>query len=367
MACYKIYFGKEDIRRITLDAPSWDDLVQKLQHLYPSIYHPELCLQYVDDEGDKITVSSQKEYQTMVEVLQGQPLIKLYIKEGVQPYFKDGPPPEPRELYLESKEAQEKTLVEDMKNLSITVPSCLQRLFPGGKILPYNLPSWLEFCTKVKRVDGRSDLVDLDIDINSLFAALYREALARIGPEKQREVIEKSKDFLACMLEIFPGEAIALYNLACAESLLGNLSQAVEALKKAIFEGGYSNLEHMQKDSDLDNIKGLPEYTELILHLTTSKEKVTEEESIKEFVVVEKESKGETEGVKKEVPAEMFTGEQLREESKSEDISTPYPAELKQLTDMGFDAVPCIYLLNLYKGRLERVLKELLRQGRLNV
>jgi len=45
-----------------------------------------------------------------------------------------------------------------------------------------------------------------------------------------------------------------MYNIACAECLLGNIPESVSCLEKAI-DLGYSNVSHMLNDSDLDNIR----------------------------------------------------------------------------------------------------------------
>jgi len=56
------------------------------------------------------------------------------------------------------------------------------------------------------------------------------------------------------MLEIKPNHPIALYNLACAESLLGNVDNSISALDQAI-DAGYNDLFHLINDNDFDNIR----------------------------------------------------------------------------------------------------------------
>jgi len=52
------------------------------------------------------------------------------------------------------------------------------------------------------------------------------------------------------------------YNLACAYSMLGDKNEAVSAYEKAI-KKGYNNYIHAKNDSDLDNIRDLPEFKKL--------------------------------------------------------------------------------------------------------
>ncbi|MBQ3998748.1 MAG: tetratricopeptide repeat protein [Paludibacteraceae bacterium] len=53
------------------------------------------------------------------------------------------------------------------------------------------------------------------------------------------------------------------YDLACIYSLLNRKEEAIRALTTAI-EKGYKNFHHMEVDSDLDNIREMPEYIELM-------------------------------------------------------------------------------------------------------
>ena len=53
---------------------------------------------------------------------------------------------------------------------------------------------------------------------------------------------------------IRPAEPTFHYNLACSQSLLGEVSEALESLRRAI-DLGYRNLEYMQTDADLENVR----------------------------------------------------------------------------------------------------------------
>lgn len=66
----------------------------------------------------------------------------------------------------------------------------------------------------------------------------------------------------------------ALYNAACVYARLGKKSEAIKYLRKAI-ENGYINLQHIITDYDLDCIKDLPEYQEII---TSGKSEIVSDE-----------------------------------------------------------------------------------------
>lgn len=66
----------------------------------------------------------------------------------------------------------------------------------------------------------------------------------------------------------------ALYNAACVYARLGKKSEAIKYLRKAI-ENGYIDLQHIITDYDLDCIKDLPEYQEII---TSGKSEIVSDE-----------------------------------------------------------------------------------------
>ncbi len=56
---------------------------------------------------------------------------------------------------------------------------------------------------------------------------------------------------------------IAHFNLACIYSLQKKKEEALNSLTKAI-ENGYNNAQQLLNDRDLDNIKDMPEFGELV-------------------------------------------------------------------------------------------------------
>ena len=67
-------------------------------------------------------------------------------------------------------------------------------------------------------------------------------------------------------LEIEPDNSIAHYNVACTYSRMKRIKEALDALERAI-ECGYRDVEWMEKDSDLDNLRDTARYKALVRRL----------------------------------------------------------------------------------------------------
>jgi len=422
---FKLVFAEDDIRRITLSNSSWEAFNQQLVDLYPDNYHPELTIRYRDEEGDLITVSTEREWDCMLTSVKNeeQP-IRLYISEGKNTgqYFKDGPPPTSRGFYTatpttpsassststttsDSETETEKITIsggESLRKFELEVPKCLSRFFPSGKILPYNIPTWLQGCVEIKRVPGPAPVVDMDIDIYRLFDLLNEQAVSMIGPEKEPAVLSKAKEFLQSMIELVPNHPIAHYNMACAQSLLGEVKEAIDSLHQAIM-GGYNDVKHMIQDTDLENVRNRmsAEFQNLVALATGGREKKDNKEAHEEgdWIKMEPEEPEEKQQqqetttavpcqqeeslvvVKEEKsPASLLPEQppQVTEEKKVEQEEKPKVEEKKQqqqqftgkwaqqqeaLAAMGFTVVDVNKaLLDHYKGDLVKVVNALLNQ-----
>ena len=58
-------------------------------------------------------------------------------------------------------------------------------------------------------------------------------------------------------------DPVVHYNLACSYSLLGQVDEALETLRRAIALG-YRDFNHMQRDPDLENVRRDPRYLALL-------------------------------------------------------------------------------------------------------
>ncbi len=81
-----------------------------------------------------------------------------------------------------------------------------------------------------------------------------------------RGELQKALDQYRRALEIEPNNSIAHYNVACAYSRMKRIKEALDALERAV-ECGYRDVEWMEKDSDLDNIRDTERYKALVRRL----------------------------------------------------------------------------------------------------
>lgn len=116
---------------------------------------------------------------------------------------------------------------------------------------------------------GFRDQCQLDFDIAFFDRVLRRapgfvdvlrcqgELLSRKGLHDQAVTIDRR---LATLL---PRDAIVHYNLACSLAQVGEIRAAVDALRQAL-RLGYRDVAYLETDSDLDNLRGDPEYQALL-------------------------------------------------------------------------------------------------------
>jgi len=186
----------------------------------------------------------------MFDQLHGESVIKIYISEGVNgKYFKDGPTAEC--LYFHDADLKTQVKPENGTNIASSVGKCLEQFFPNGRILPYNIPLFLQNIVTIKHISGNGDaVVDINVDISRLGDAIHHKAMDYLN---QKEYKQASQTFRAqCVLQ--PSNPVSFYNVACSESLLGNLDEALSYLNQSI-DKGYRNLSHMKSDEDFDNIR----------------------------------------------------------------------------------------------------------------
>jgi len=394
---FKLVFSETDIRRISINSSSWDSFITQLQKQYPSEFHPELRIQYIDTEGDKCTLSSKHEWDSMMDLFADQSTIKLYIAEGVHAgrYFKDGPPPQVQDMYVAT--GSEKTPLVKLDradhSLAVNVPHCLKRLFPSGQILPYNLPSWMQPHVKVTKVTGSETDVFMDIDVSGLFDELHKQALKRIGPTKKPKALERAKAFLESMLEIVPNHPVTLYNLACAEALLGRGEAAIRTLKEAV-AAGYNNVSHMISDADLASLQPHVEFRSLVEQMksgfanvtaysatTLRREEKKPEEAEQPSVQLEPvptapEAEPETEPyvvIDKPQEEEVKKEPEVKKVEEVVQVAAPvttselqipegfkWAGQLRVMVDMGFEVSRSIQALQKRKGNVDRAVNDLL-------
>lgn len=88
---------------------------------------------------------------------------------------------------------------------------------------------------------------------------LHNQAMRLLQGKKFKESIKIYEK----ILRTNPKDSTALYNLACAYSLMGDKNNAVKYLRMSV-AAGYTNFSHMGRDGDLDSIREHKGYKELM-------------------------------------------------------------------------------------------------------
>ena len=104
-------------------------------------------------------------------------------------------------------------------------------------------------------------------ETESLYARAVLTQLARHSGIGARHLVnkdyEKAISNYKLVLLVYPEEKSLLYNLACAYSLNGNKEKALECLAKSV-ENGFTDVNHIEKDPDLEPIRQTDKYKEII-------------------------------------------------------------------------------------------------------
>eukprot|EP01118_Nematostelium_gracile_P002007 TRINITY_DN1208_c0_g1_i3.p1 TRINITY_DN1208_c0_g1~~TRINITY_DN1208_c0_g1_i3.p1 ORF type:complete len:366 (+),score=124.20 TRINITY_DN1208_c0_g1_i3:142-1239(+) len=360
---FKVFFSPDNIRRIRLDgAVTYHQFTNLLHELYEDNYHPELMLKWKDEDGDLISVSSQIEWQHLLETVKENP-IKIYVSEATnKAYFKDGPPAQ--SLGIFDSETKQKIEGEQVQRIEAAVPQFLQKLFRSDRILPYNLPIWLQGCITIRTLPNNE--LDLDINIHELLLVLHRRSLELLTVG-EKESIEEGKRLLLISLDILPNAPLTLYNLACAESLLNNVSEANEALEKA-FDHGYNNVEHMEQDGDLDNIRQTPRYAALVNRLKgISMETSTQASAVVEEPKPVEEQVDQVPKAVEEIQPKPV--EEVKEEPQLSVGEQKWAHMITPLREMGlgqndpFFGVRCVALFERFNGDIDAVIDQLFQNA----
>jgi len=224
----------------------------------------------------------------------------------------------------------------------------------------------LKDAVKIKNRLGNE--VDLDVDIPKLFHAMHQRVLELLRDAKNTQFLQQAKDLLEDMLEIIPKHAIALYNLSCVESLLGNTKEAVKRLRDAIFEGGYRDFKHMEKDEDLNNIRNTEEYQELLQTVESDIQNESPVPTEVEQAEVEQPANPIEQSWTHVEATQAVPPEQVPQEPVRSVGEVKWAEAIELLTNMGFANGPYsgprfVVLLEKYNGDLALVINDLLNEN----
>jgi len=128
------------------------------------------------------------------------------------------------------------------------------------------IPLWRERASPAGGAPGSPDRLSAQRVVESLFtrAVFYQptEFFAKKDPRRAALSLEIAAAFK-------PDSVVAWYDLACAPARAGNSRRALDALKTAI-DKGFPDAKHVATDPDLESLRGLPEFQELVKRIPRS-------------------------------------------------------------------------------------------------
>jgi len=106
-----------------------------------------------------------------------------------------------------------------------------------------------------KVVDHFTKDVHLDINRNLLQHTVNVKGNAALDEQRY----SFAEHLLRTALRVFPQNIVMEYNLACTLSLQNRVREALESLITAV-QDGYSNAQHLMRDTDLTNVRAHPDF-----------------------------------------------------------------------------------------------------------
>jgi hypothetical protein len=213
--------------------PSLQQFMCFLRENYPSEFYDKrtFSLRYVDEEKDVLTVTTELEWEEMNVVLGKMASRKILV------HFHDIKRNEKKDLGMNVVLEMNDVLGKVMENNNIGKNNDIK-----NGCCPYSKSGTCFGC-----------LYDPPQCTHQEFWKLHYLSLDCLSSVKKNKILF-GKECILKMLEMIPNHLMALYNLACAESLLGNVDEGLNNLEKAI-ELGYCDLNGILKDGDFDNVK----------------------------------------------------------------------------------------------------------------
>ena len=105
----------------------------------------------------------------------------------------------------------------------------------------------------------------------------FAEALAALGDLYTKAGMYKEGLIMdERLVQLKPDDPVVWYNLACSYSLLREIEKALRAFKKAI-NCGYCDFNHLEQDSDLDNLRQDRRFQQYFARVKSRKPSVSEE------------------------------------------------------------------------------------------
>jgi tetratricopeptide (TPR) repeat protein len=177
-----------------------------------------------------------------------------------------------------------------------------------------------------------SDEIGIDINLSQLNYRINSFGVLLLEKKKYLE----AKDLFTLALQLQPEDNLFYYNLACAESLLGNLDEAVKQLRNAVLHG-YTKVDHLENDVDFTNIAHLSEFQELVYQLRLNQPDTYVWPALPVTPIVVPKQPEALPKPEEKKPVEPEPTPVLKEMPvKQEASSVKYQKELEILANMGF-------------------------------
>jgi len=228
---FKLYMNEDDIRRIRLEDASWESFRGKLLQLYPE--QPELGIRYRDEEGDLITITTNREWETMLNTNKGVAPIKLFLRTEPLVQIVQGNAGE--QLQLPTEVAP----VEQVKVPEATVEASAHA-DEGEKEVAQPVVEEFQFLSRPEQPAVPSEeapLSVLEMDVNTFFERLQNQACTFLNPA-ENESIRKAKEFFEGLVP------------DSSSPIVGEITGAVESVKRAL-SSGYATLSELPEFKDL--------------------------------------------------------------------------------------------------------------------
>jgi len=79
---FKIVYNNE-IHRIRAKISNFDQLIETISARLPNLTKTNLCCDYSDLDGDKVRINCQEDFAILLEELEGQKSVKIFVKEDL--------------------------------------------------------------------------------------------------------------------------------------------------------------------------------------------------------------------------------------------------------------------------------------------
>lgn len=339
---------------------TWTGLSQLLQNLFG--VNDGFNLEYQDPENDMIVLGSSEEWEECLRIGQSyasvEKPLRLYLRKSkaarserchrglnssAQSIFEAS-------HFYNSGESPEPTFLQNVQN---AVPKLIENLLPTNwHTFPKKetLPDWLQPAVNVNYDQGE---YEVDVNIGAFGTVLSKKALELMD----RREYEKALELLNDAVKVQPTPE-KYYNMACCLALMGRRDEAFEALDQSV-KLGYSNIEHLYNDTDLDSLKKDGRFEDLVARITSSlpNEVPSAPEVVPEPVVTEVINVEPKQEVEPESPKTIPKDVEVVVENPEKFY---FREQLDRLHEMGFfeDSIS-IELLRKHNGRVAEVIENL--------